>query len=237
MKKLNEKELLYKFNEIHNDKYDYSLVKYINMRTKIKIICPIHDVFEQLPSSHLNGEGCNKCGILLKAKNLSLSLDIFIKNSNKIHDNKFDYSLVEYVNNHTKVKIICKIHGVFEQKPISHLNKQGCCKCNRSKNENYISLFLKNININYFEEYKFDDCKYKRKLPFDFYLPDFNLCIEYDGEQHYKITKYWGGNDTFKKIQIRDKIKTEYCKQNNIGLLRIKYNENIEEILNNFFKY
>ncbi|MDY0268822.1 hypothetical protein [Trichloromonas sp.] len=78
---------------------------------------------------------------------------------------------------------------------------------------------------------RFKDCRYKYPLPFDLYLSKYNLCIEYDGEQHFKTKEIWGGKTQLKIIKKRDQIKNEYCKNNNINLLRIKYDENIEEKL------
>jgi very-short-patch-repair endonuclease len=112
--------------------------------------------------------------------------------------------------------------------------KSACPKCRESKGEKSIFKWLKNNGIYVIQEYKFGDCRDKRKLPFDFYLPDYNVCIEYDGEQHHTVrTNFFGGNDKFKQLKRRDKIKTKYCKDNNIYLLRIPYWDfnNIEQIL------
>ena len=111
------------FVDIHGDKYDYSLVKYKTNSTPVKIICKDHGVFEQRPDKHKMGRGCNKCGGSNKLKN-----EDFINICKKIHGDKYDYSLVKYVNNKTKVKIICNDHGVFEQSPSNH-DKAGCPKC------------------------------------------------------------------------------------------------------------
>jgi hypothetical protein len=130
---------------IHKDKYDYSLVEYINNRTKIKIICPIHGVFEQTPINHLKGKGCKYCGGTSK-----LDTNFFIYNANKIHNNFYDYSLVDYLDSRTKIKIICPIHGVFEQTPNNHLSKeQGCFNCLNKIHDNitfsnYCSLLHNN---------------------------------------------------------------------------------------------
>ena len=129
------------------------------------------------------------------------------------------------------MKIICPIHGVFEQTPNSHLRGSGCPICKTSKGELEIQRILYNKNIKYITQYTFDNCKNKRKLPFDFYLPDYNMCIEFDGKQHYETIKYWGGEETLIKTKNNDKIKTNYCKNNNIKLIRIKYNECIDDIL------
>ena len=113
----------------------------------------------------------------------------------------------------------------------------GCKKCSINKNRNEIEIqnfFIKN-NIKFLPQHKFDNLKFKNHLFFDFYLPDYNLCVEYDGKQHYESFDFFGGDDMFKIIQERDKLKNEYCINNNIGLLRIKYNEKILIVLNNFF--
>jgi len=127
-----------------------------------------------------------------------------------------------------KIKIICKKHGIFEQTPDNHINKKtGCPICNESKGEKEIRIILNNLNIKYIKQKTFNNCKNKRKLPFDFYLTDYNLCIEFDGIQHFKSIEYFGGEKVLKETQKRDLIKNNYCKENNIKLLRIKYNENI----------
>jgi len=128
-KKSNTKDFIEKAKAIHDDKYDYSLVEYKNNSTKVKIICPIHSVFEQRPNSHLNGNGCKKCGINKRVDKQRNTIKYFIEKAKAIHDDKYDYSLVEYKNNSTKVKIICPIHDIFEQRPGDHLKGCGCSKC------------------------------------------------------------------------------------------------------------
>lgn len=139
----------------------------------------------------------------------------------------YDYSLVgEIISNKEKVKIVCQEHGVFEQSVNNHMNNlQGCPDCKiMSKGENKISKILKTKNISYIREYKFDDCVYNnQKLRFDFYLPEYNICIEYDGRQHYEAIKYYGSEELFKIRRKRDEIKNKYCFKNNIYLIRIPY--------------
>ena len=125
-------DFLIKAKEIHYDKYNYSLVIYKNARTKIKIICPIHGVFEQRPSHHLDGHGCRECANVLISQNQKKPKKDFIDESMKKHGNKYIYSLVDYKNNNTNVKIICPIHGVFKQKPRDHM-KYGCKLCNKDE--------------------------------------------------------------------------------------------------------
>lgn len=226
-----------KANAIHNNKYDYSLVEYKKSNTKVKIICLIHGVFEQTPQAHLNNEqGCSKCGTDRAAFSHTYSLQEFLLKANKTHGCKYDYSLVNYTNSNSKIKIICKKHGIFKQNPSSHLNGIGCPNCNSSKGEMLVKKCLDENKINYIQQYKFKDCKFKRSLPFDFYLPELNICIEYDGYQHFKPVKYFGGEESFKTIKISDKIKTEYCKINNIQLIRISYFElnKIKDIIEEF---
>ena len=119
--------------KIHNNKYDYSLVDYINNKSKVKIICPTHGEFEQIPYSHLRGSGCPKCKGDKQRILCQSNKEEFTNKADKIHSNKYDYSLVDYKNAHTKVKIICPIHGEFEQKPTHHLSGKGCPKCKGDK--------------------------------------------------------------------------------------------------------
>jgi len=207
---------------IHGNKYDYTEVNYINNKTKVKIICKEHGVFEQTPNSHLKERGCPSC-VTIKSNTAD-----FIEKSNMLHNNLYDYSLVDYVNCKTKVKIICKEHGVFLQNPSSHVRGCGCPICRCSKGELKIIKILEENNIRYIPQYTFDECKYKNKLPFDFYLPDYNTCIEYNGEQHYQVIEGWGGVENFELRQTRDKIKREYCLLNNIPFLVISYLDDIK---------
>jgi len=223
-------ECINNFNKIHNYKYDYSLVNYKNNKIEIKIICPIHGIFIQRPDNHLNGNGCPKC----VGKNRTT--EEFNNIANMIHNNKYTYP-DEYINATSKIKIICPIHGIFKQTPSSHINnKQGCPFCIESKGEIIIKQILNDKNIKYESEKRFKNCKYKNLLPFDFYLPNYNICIEFDGIQHFKSIKYFGGEKRLIEQKIKDKIKNEHCKNNNIHLLRIRYDENVEEKLNRFLK-
>ena len=129
MKKLTTEEFIERSKKIHGDKYDYSKVKYKKAIEKVCIICPEHGEFWQTPSEHLSGYGCWKCGGTKK-----LTTEEFICKAKKIHGDKYDYSKVEYMNNKTKVCIICPEHGEFWQRPDMHLKGQGCQKCSSIKN-------------------------------------------------------------------------------------------------------
>jgi len=222
-----------KANKIHNNKYDYSKVEYINAHTKVRIICPVHGEFLQSPNKHLVGRGCPKC-----SKHYKPSTNEFIQNSQQVHiKGTYDYSKVKYINNRTKVRIICPVHGEFLQSPNKHLAGKGCQKCNSSKGEIKVEQWLKEKNIKFVSQKRFKNCRGKKlPLPFDFYLPEYNTCIEFDGEQHFEPVKRFGGLLSFQRTQLHDNIKTRYCLENNISLLRIPYNKikKIEKILKDF---
>jgi len=131
-RRLNKVSFINKAENIHGNKYNYNFVEYTTAHSKIKIICNVHGVFEQTPNGHLNSKGCVACGVAKRTKTLCLTKEEFINRANIIHNNLYDYSLVVYLNSHTKVKIICKQHGEFEQTPTNHLNGQSCPKCSVS---------------------------------------------------------------------------------------------------------
>ena len=128
-KKMTQQEFIERAKEIHGDKYDYSKVEYKNSSTKVCIICPEHGEFWQVPNSHLNGNGCRKCKYDEYKEKRSKTFEEFVNQAKEVHGDKYDYSKVEYKNNHTKVCIICPEHGEFWQTPKNHLNSQGCMKC------------------------------------------------------------------------------------------------------------
>lgn len=225
-RKMSKNEFIKKSNDVHFNKYNYDLLIYKNTDTKIVIICPNHGEFTQTPHNHLK-YGCIKCGGTKK-----LTQEEFVKKSIEIHGNKYNYSQAEYKGNKFKVEIICPKHNIFKQSASNHMKGANCPSCNSSKGENIIKNFLIKNNITYQEQKKFPECMHIRKLPFDFFLPEYNLCIEYDGEQHFKAVKIFGGHKEFKKTLIRDEIKNNFCKIQNIKLLRISYKENIQDVLN-----
>lgn len=224
---INTNIFIKKSKVIHDNKYNYDKVNYINSETKIIINCKLHGDFEQRPDAHLKGHGCKNCVGL----NTS-STEEFIKKSIKIHGDKYNYSKVNYINAYTKVVINCKKHGDFEQAPTHHLDGQNCKVCNSSKGEVKIEQILKENNIKYKTQYWFKDLKYKQYLKFDFCILDKNdniqYLLEYNGIQHYEYVKYLHKNENNYKIaQHRDQLKKDYCINKNIPLYIIKYNEEI----------
>ncbi len=240
MKKLTTEEFIIKAKSIHGDRYDYSLVKYNGYDSIIKIKCKKHGIFEQEVSNHLQGKGCEKCKYDKLSNCFIGNKEDFIEKSKKFHGDRYDYSLVNYINNREKVKIICKKHGEFLQKPNNHLDgKQGCPKCKNSIGETKVENWLKTNNFEYIPQKRFKDCIDKRSLVFDFYIPKNNICIEFDGIQHFKPLNHFGKKkfsikqsiDLFKDRKRKDCIKDKYCIENDINLIRISYKDKIEERL------
>ena len=291
-------------NIIHNNRYDYSKVEYKNYHTKVCIMCPIHGEFWQRPSQHLQGQGCPKCKNETIRQKLQMNTQDFIKKSQlvhgdsfnydktnlkerfdkkvivtcnkckndiyvlvgahlsgnkcphcygthlksneeftedakKVHGDKYDYSKVEYKGNKVKVCIICPKHGEFWQTPNDHLRQKGCPSCKNSYLEQKINNLLTKQNIA-FEAQKHFEWLGKQSL--DFYLPQYNVAIECQGEQHYKIVEKFGGEEGFVKRQLLDENKYQLCQQHNIKILYFsnkKYEDNIittqQQLLENIY--
>jgi very-short-patch-repair endonuclease len=231
-KSINRVEFIKKSNLIWNSFYDYSEFEYTNSSNKSTIICPIHGKFEQNPQNHLKS-GCKACGYEKVSEKTKYTKEEFIEKGLKIHGECYDYSMVEYKNSRNLVKIICKEHGIFEQKAGGHLMGYGCRICCESQGEKYIRIFLEKTNIKFEREKKFKDCRNKMELPFDFYLPQHKILIEFDGKQHFESMNYFGGKEGLEYLKYNDKIKDNFCDENNIKLIRIPYWDinNIEKIL------
>lgn len=214
---------------------------YINENTPILHYCKRHNQEWMIcPSNALMGHGCPMC----KSEKISLALT----KSHEWYVEKLKLerphieAIDEYVNNETPIRHFCKIHNyTWKDTPHDVFCNIGCPKCTGYKHEQIIAKWLDDNMINYISQYRFNDCRDKNALPFDFYLPMYNMCIEYDGRQHYYPVDFAGKGEEWalqqlKITQTHDKIKTEYCKNNNILLLRISYLQNIEEELcKNFY--
>lgn len=237
-KRFTQEQVIKLFIESKGDKFDYSQVEYKNMVTKVTIGCPKHGWFEVKPHDFIYGVyGCPKCWMDNIGKSNGFSLEEFKARANKAHNNKYCYDLVQFNTTKDKVKIICPIHGIFEQEANSHIRGVGCpkCKC-YSRGEKRIEQFLKNHNIIYKTQYIIPNenlfCGNKR-IYVDFYLPDYKIIIEFNGAQHYKPIKFWGGTKLFEKQQERDLAVKKYCKSHKITLIEISYKNyiDIENIL------
>lgn len=210
-----------KVKKIHQNKYDYSQSVYVNAQTPIKIICKEHGEFYKSPLKHLI-EGCQKC-----SNKYHYNREDFIINAKKVYGDKYDYSNVQYVNNKTKVCIICHEkdengveHGEFWQKPYRHIaEKCGCPKCKCSHLELSIRNFLKEEELNFEEQKSFEWLKNKAKLHLDFYLPKYNIAIECQGIQHFKPINLFGGENGFQNTKERDIQKKKLCEEHGIKIL------------------
>ena len=176
-RKTNIEEFIKKSNIVHNNKYIYTAINYINNKTKIRIICPEHGEFWQRPDHHLMGCGCPKCMITRIRNILTSNNEEFIEKANKIHKNKYDYSKSNYVNNRTKICIVCPEHGEFWQSPDKHLMMEGCPKCSHktSKTEDEIIKIIQEVN----PQQRNRGLIEKREI--DIYIPSLKLGIEYNG--------------------------------------------------------
>ena len=207
----------------HGGKYDYSLVTDVRDKSKVKIICPTHGVFEQRSDHHRRrGCGCRKCEDILTRTRLTYSTEEFIGLVNTQHLGKYTYPNTVYTGGETLVKIECPVHGEFTQIAAYHLQGHGCQKCGRlSLGEEYIAEVLDSLGVKYTREKRFTTCKSKRPLPFDFYLPEHSILIEFDGEQHYNPHKQFP-NSNWETIHNNDVIKTNWALKQGYTLYRFR---------------
>lgn len=209
IKSTNE-DFIKKSKKIHGDKYDYSKVQYVNARVKINLICKKHGVFSIRPTNHLSGVGCSECSIEKNSLNLKKNNDVFLNELILMHGDKYDYSKVEYINSNTKVKIICPIHGEFEQIANDHRIGKGCSKCSNiiSKPEKKLMDFLLEMGINYLP----NDRLFLGGKELDILIPSHNIAIEYNGI-------YWH-SELFKSNNYHLN-KTNICELKGIKLIHI----------------
>lgn len=214
-----------KARAVHGDLYDYSKVVYDKSNIKVILVCPVHGEFSIRPADHVNQkQGCKKCGHEVLSKKFRRPITEFIEKANKVHDYKYNYSEVTYINSTTKINIICPIHGVFSQTPSGHLAGSGCWSCGSSKGEKFISKILKENNINFIREFRLPEIL-NVKYRYDFWLPDHNLLIEFHGGQHYFPVEYFGGEESFKKTRERDIFKKILAKETRRNLVVFNYKQ------------
>ena len=180
-KRKSNDEFIREAQSIHHNKYDYSKVEYANNKTKVCIVCPEHGEFWQTPSDHLNGKGCPQC-----AGNVRCDKAMFIEKAKHIHNDRYDYSKVEYVNAHTKVCIICPEHGEFWQTPNNHLNGNGCPLCKNRKIGDVLRDTVEDFTKKSNEIHDITDClkalsPQQRNREIDVYMPSLKLGIKYNG--------------------------------------------------------
>lgn len=187
----------------------------------VRFICKNHanhGIQEVMRSNLHKSQGCKYC-----AGKMQSQLDV----ENKISDRGLQISLVEYNGYVSKPnQFQCNQCGYIWEQKLYSLSHCPRCESTWSSGEQMVAQILEDNNIQYVPQYRFDDCKYKGQLSFDFYLPEYNICIEYHGKQHYVPIEYFGGQKNFETQIRRDNIKKEYCNKNNILLIDIPYTYN-----------
>jgi len=203
--KMDTKLFIEKAKKVHGDKFDYSKVIYFDSRTKVVITCPIHGDFEQTPNNHLSkSNGCYKC------LNTCYDTESFTTKAKMIHNNKYDYTKVDFKDSRTKVVITCPTHGDFEQTPTSHINGYGCYKCgnNLSKNEINILEYIKGLGFNPIHK----DRGLLKNKEIDILIPELKIAIEYNG-------LYWHSEE-YLDLEYH-LTKTELCESLGYRLIHI----------------
>jgi len=213
---------------------------YINNEENLPFICNKHkeNGIQYISFGNLiTGRDCKICSKERVIKNQTKSHEQFLQEVNNIHGDKY-IVIGQYVGCKDHIEVYCnKCKESFWIAPSHLLEGHGCSNCNKSLGENEIEQLLLKNKVSFIKQHKFDDCKgIKRKLPFDFATFNNNnlkCLIEYNGIQHYKAVEIFGGQKQLEKQQYYDKIKFDYCKNNNIKLIVIPYWEfkNIESIL------
>lgn len=235
-----------KSSELHNNKYDYSLVtKLEKLQDKVSIICPIHGIFIQMAGAHSGKQAreCPKCARSLVGDKNKISQEEFEKRAREVHGKIYSYG--KYNGMHHYIEVNCPKHGIFKVTPHNHLNGCGCPTCSSSTGENFIRGYLENNNIKYKSQYRINlkkEIKTIKLLVADFLVKYNNqlYIIEYNGRQHYEYIPFFhkGGKSEFNRQKIRDSVMKKICEKNNIKLIEISYllsKDDIYNLLNNIF--
>jgi hypothetical protein len=210
--RLTTEEFKCKVASIFGDLYNLDKVNYVNAYTPVIITCPIHGDFEKVPHNMISSHsGCPMCNGGVK-----IDREEFIKRAISVHGNKYNYDNVIYTNSSTPVLIICPEHGEFYQTPSVHLSGHGCPKCNSSKLETQVRLYLLSKNIPFIEQMKWEWLTYKQPQSVDFYLPELNAAIECQGYQHFIPSDLFDRTETLETRIERDISKQKLCLENGI---------------------
>lgn len=234
--------------EIHANRYNYDNVQYVNFTTKVEVVCNQHGSFWVRPDEHIIKhpkirpyQGCRKCF----PSNIKLVPQQYFEKASNIHSNKYDYTESIYMGSEKPITIKCKLHGDFVISEASrHINRgRGCLKCSKhnSSAEQIICGLLDQSKIEYEYQKRFDDLFSHNgtHLVYDFFIPSLNLLIEFDGAQHFTPnTLHHRVAGTFDLLQLHDKKKNKYAKDNGYRLYRIKYTEckHLDSIIHTLIK-
>ena len=218
------KDFILKANKVHNNLYDYSKTVYKSSKEHVIIVCSTHGEFLQKPNNHLSGYGCNLCGIEKSTEKQTLTLEEFIERSNKTHSNRYDYSNTVYTNFKTKVSVVCKEHGEFNQKPYDHIQGKGCSKCSQivSSEEIEVLKYIRSLKTSY-ELLPSHRPLWLNRKELDIYVPEISLAIEYNGSIFHHSSK--NNSNGFIRNTSKDKNyhfnKWKDCFENKTTLLSI----------------
>ena len=210
------------------------LSQYQNNKTKVNCKCKIcNHQWEARPDNLLHW-GCPRCRLVKISNKNRKTQEEFIEQATKVHNNKYYYNNVNYIRDNVKVIITCPIHGDFQQTPSNHLQGHGCPKCNTAKGELFIEKYLTEHDILFERQYciSIPTIINPSGLAYiDFYLPDYNVFIEYNGRQHYIPIKYFGGELELEHQKNGDNYVKDFCKDNNYTLVEIPYTMKDDEII------
>lgn len=229
---------------LSNSDCELLATEYIDCKTKMPFKCICGEVFYTNLNSFIteNKKQCNVCGVEIRARKLSNSYeDVY----DEISTSGCELLSDTYINTNSPLIIKCSECGEpfecsLDEFRVKTIKACPYCNIGTPTGEKILkNLFVEN-NIEYIPQYTFDDCKYKKLLRFDFYLPKTNYCVEVDGKQHREPVDFFGGEEAFEELKIKDEIKNKYCQLNGINLIRIPYErENIEyftELCNEIIK-
>lgn len=208
---------------------DLPIEPYKNNNTKIRYRCSKGHIYKQKPNSHLTGKGCPVCN----GKSMKTPKEYYTL----CQDNSYDTPIENYTKCDTKIKFRCNQGHIYEQRASSHLEGYGCPICKESHGEKFIRNYLDKNNVSYEPQKTFKDLKDKTYLSYDFFLPEQNILIEYQGVQHYQSISFGGQNYTdLKTQQHHDKLKREYAKKNGYKLLELHYSLDTQDKVNKYLK-
>lgn len=229
-------EFIKKVQNIYGDQIGFDKTEYKGATQKTWFFCKkCQRYFLQTPASLLSGHACQFCGRAAGMEKRSIKPSAIIDRLVELYGDDFTYYKEKITRINRKAPFTCKhCKKTFYATPKQLLMGNGCPKCKRSRGERFISKWLKENNINFIEQKSFSDCRDKQPLPFDFFLPDYNMCIEFQGPQHFNahffITRTKSkekGNELFETQKRHDQIKKDYCKKNGIQLREIKYTKSL----------
>jgi exonuclease III len=232
-------EFLARARAVHGDRYGLGQVKYVNVQTKVTIICPSHGPFEAWPLHFLRGmQGCGPCASAEQSERQRMSVEEFRRRAQQVHGDTYDYAEVAFSNLRENVTIRCRKHGPFEQGGFGHLSGAGCPQCRSSRGERAVANWLAAHAIDFQHQWTDHDCIINsNSAKFDFHLKEYAVIIEYDGEHHFEPVKFGSGmsdeqaQEQFELQQIVDFVKDDWAAQNSLRMVRIRYDQDVEEVL------